>query len=133
MFALLATVCLVFPKNGIELTLRFPSLQEVFSNDTTNVDLEKNLQDIENAFVATLDSLPEMLENERLKIEPMELGFMCGRIAEDGDESPSSEKEALHWLIRNNHSRIVSALDSVDVFDLFAAVWASMGHAVRNR
>lgn len=63
MFALLATVCLVFPKNGIELTLRFPSLQEVFSNDTTNVDLEKNLQDIENAFVATLDSLPEMLEN----------------------------------------------------------------------
>lgn len=63
MFALLGALCFVFPKGGIELTLRFPTLQEVFSNDTTNVDLEKNLQDIENTFVATLDTLPEMFEN----------------------------------------------------------------------
>lgn len=63
MFALLGALCFVFPKGGIELTLRFPTLQEVFSNDTTTVDLEKNLQDIENAFVATLDTLPEMFEN----------------------------------------------------------------------
>ncbi len=63
MFALLGALCFVFPKNGIELTLRFPSLQEVFFNDTTNIDLEKKLQDIENTFVASMDSLSEVYEN----------------------------------------------------------------------
>lgn len=63
MFALLGALCFVLPKDGIELTLRFPTLQEVFSNDTSNVNLEENLQSIENDFVATLDSLPEMSEN----------------------------------------------------------------------
>lgn len=86
----------------------------------------------ENFYDDDWDSVCDCFEDELLVIEPMELGFMCGRIAEDGDESPSDEKEALHWLIRNNHSRIVSALNSVDEIDLLTAVWASMGHTVRN-
>ena len=86
----------------------------------------------ENFYDDDWDSVCDCFEDELLVIEPMELGFMCGRIAEDGDESPSDEKEALHWLIQNNHSRIVSALNSVDEIDLLTAVWASMGHTVRN-
>lgn len=86
----------------------------------------------ENFYDDDWDSVCECFEDKLLVIEPMELGFMCGRIAEDGGESPSDEKEALHWLMRHNHSRIVSALKSVDEFDLFTAVWVSMGHAVRN-
>ena len=86
----------------------------------------------ENFYEDDWDSVCDCFEDELIVIEPMELGFMCGRIAEDGDESPSDGKEALHWLIRNNHSRIVSALNAVEEIDLLTAVWASMGHAVRN-
>jgi len=62
-FSLLAVVCLVFPKDDVEITLRFPSLEEVFSSKKDTVDLEKSLQNIENDFVASLDTLSEITKN----------------------------------------------------------------------
>ena len=62
-FSMLAVVCLLFPKDGVEITLRFPSLEEVFMVKQDTVDLEKSLKSVENDFVASLDTLSEVLEN----------------------------------------------------------------------
>ncbi len=62
-FSLLAVVCMVFPKGGIEIKLHFPSLASVLSPNDEVVNLDDSLQHIEEDFIASLDSLPEMFEN----------------------------------------------------------------------
>ncbi len=62
-FALLGVVCVVFPKDGVQVTLRFPSLTEVFNPGTVDINLEDSLQSIENDFVAVMDTLPDVSEN----------------------------------------------------------------------
>ena len=62
-FCLLALLCLVFPKKGIDLTLHFPSLEEVFAVKSHQGNLEESLRGVESDFVATLDSISDDLAN----------------------------------------------------------------------
>lgn len=62
-FFCLGVICFVFPKEGIEFTLRFPSIDDVFNGEQASVDLEKSLEVVESDFVASLDTLTEVYEN----------------------------------------------------------------------
>ena len=62
-FCLLALLCLVFPKKGIDLTLHFPSLEEVFAVKSHQGNLEESLRGVESDFVATMDSISDDLAN----------------------------------------------------------------------
>ncbi|MCQ2959650.1 MAG: hypothetical protein MJ198_05605 [Bacteroidales bacterium] len=61
--SLLGLVCFLFPKDGIEIRLNFPSIEEVFLAKQDTVDLDKNLQVIEKDFIASLDTMNEISQN----------------------------------------------------------------------
>lgn len=60
---MLGVVCILFPKDGVEITLRFPSLEHVLSGQKDTVDIEKSLADVEHDFVVSFDSNSELFEN----------------------------------------------------------------------
>ena len=62
-FGLLSLVCIVFPEDGLNLTLRFPKLEDVFSQKTETVNLEDSLSVIEQDFVANIGKNDEVLAN----------------------------------------------------------------------
>ena len=52
-FGLLSLVCVVFPEDGLNVTLRFPKLEDVFSQKTETVNLDDSLQILEKDFYVT--------------------------------------------------------------------------------
>ena len=62
-FGLLSVICFLFPKEGVELTLRFPSLSEVFSEKTETANLEDSLQLIERDFMTVFEANTEIFAN----------------------------------------------------------------------
>lgn len=55
-FAILGAMCYLFPKDGIELTLRFPSIADVLSPQKDTVQLEDNLMSIEQELAFVVDT-----------------------------------------------------------------------------
>ena len=61
-FLLLGCVSYFFPEDGVQFTLRFPSLKQVFSPSNDTVNIEANLQSIEQGLTFSVDS-SEFSEN----------------------------------------------------------------------
>lgn len=61
-FLLLGCVSYFFPEDGVQFTLRFPSIKEIFSPQKDTVNIEKNLQSIEQGLAFSVDST-EITEN----------------------------------------------------------------------
>ncbi|MBP5584311.1 MAG: hypothetical protein J6X43_10255, partial [Bacteroidales bacterium] len=62
-FGLLSLVCIVFPEDGLNVTLRFPKLEDVFMKKTETANLEDSLSVIEQDFVANIEKNDEVLAN----------------------------------------------------------------------
>lgn len=71
------------------------------------------------------------LVEERCEMESLNVGFLCGKIADAQTECPESEKRALQWLIRTNHQRIAEVLSAIQGVELWLSIHLSLGRAVK--
>lgn len=77
------------------------------------------------------DTIGEFVGEDEM-LTPLSVGFLCGRDAGGDIDCPEDETEAMHFLVRGNHERIVSALSSKGDTELLTAFHASRANPVRT-
>ena len=76
------------------------------------------------------DTIGEFVGDDEM-LTPLAVGFLCGRDAGGDGDCPEDATEAMHFLVRGNHERIVAALSSKDDTELLMAFHASRANPVR--